>query len=133
MNLIGRVYISSSPYKIFDVTISREGFVENEAFIELKKFIKQPLNGLRIAPHYGCHYIKPSDIYEGFDSPFHPHSLDKLIEITGATSLQYSEKLQCCGGGILADHRRIAGSNKADLVFQIGRDREHPGQESGSV
>lgn len=69
---------------------------------KLKKFIINPLNGLRIAPHYGCHYIKPSEIYEDFDNPIHPQSLDKLIEITGATSVEYKDKLQCCGGGILA-------------------------------
>jgi heterodisulfide reductase subunit B len=69
---------------------------------ELKKFIKHPLKGIRIAPHYGCHYIKPSEIYDGFDSPIQPQSLDKLIEITGATPVQYKDKLQCCGGGILA-------------------------------
>jgi len=68
----------------------------------LRKLIINPLKGLRIAPHYGCHYIKPSKIFDGFDDPIHPQSLDKLIEITGATSVQYMDKLQCCGGGILA-------------------------------
>ena len=69
---------------------------------ELKKFIKYPLKGLRIAPHYGCHYIKPSEIYDDFDNPIQPQSLDKLIEVTGATPVKYRDKLQCCGGGILA-------------------------------
>ncbi len=69
---------------------------------KLKKWIKKPLTGLNIAPHYGCHYIKPSEIFEGFDNPIHPQSLDKLIEITGAIPIQYRDKLQCCGGGILA-------------------------------
>ena len=69
---------------------------------KLKKVVTSPLTGLKIAPHYGCHYIKPSDIFDGFDSPVHPQSIDKLIEITGATPVQYRDKLQCCGGGILA-------------------------------
>ncbi|UCE38492.1 MAG: CoB--CoM heterodisulfide reductase subunit B [Thermoplasmata archaeon] len=69
---------------------------------KLRKLITDPLTGLKIAPHYGCHYIKPSEIFDGFDDPIHPQSLDKLIEITGATPVQYRDKLQCCGGGILA-------------------------------
>ena len=69
---------------------------------KLKKYIKDPLDGIRVAPHYGCHYTKPSDIFDGFDDPIHPKSLDKLIEVTGATSVRYKDKMQCCGGGILA-------------------------------
>ncbi len=69
---------------------------------KLKEFVKNPLKGLRIAPHYGCHYVKPSNIYDDFDDPIHPQSLDKLIDATGATPVFYRDKLQCCGGGILA-------------------------------
>ena len=75
---------------------------EDIGFDKLRKLVTKPLKGLRIAPHYGCHYIKPSTIFDGFDDPIHPQSLDKLIEITGATSVGYRDKLQCCGGGILA-------------------------------
>ncbi|MFX0091848.1 MAG: ATP-binding protein, partial [Candidatus Hodarchaeota archaeon] len=39
-NLIGRVSISNYPTKVIDVTLSREGFVENEVFEELKEFIR---------------------------------------------------------------------------------------------
>jgi heterodisulfide reductase subunit B len=69
---------------------------------KIKEHIKEPLKGIKVAPHYGCHYIKPSDIFDGFDNPLHPQSLDKLIEVTGATPVHYRDKLQCCGGGILA-------------------------------
>ena len=69
---------------------------------KIKELVKEPLTGIRVAPHYGCHYIKPSEIFDGFDNPIHPKSLDKLIEATGATPVHYRDKLQCCGGGILA-------------------------------
>ena len=69
---------------------------------KLKDAITNPLKGIGIAPHYGCHYTKPSDIFDGFDDPLRPESLDKLIELTGATSVNYKDKLQCCGGGILS-------------------------------
>ena len=69
---------------------------------KLKESVSVPLTGLKIAPHYGCHYIKPSELFDGFDSPVDPQSLDRLIEVTGATPIQYRDKLQCCGGGILS-------------------------------
>ena len=68
----------------------------------LKEAVTQPLDGIKIAPHYGCHCLRPSEIFDGFDDPIRPEHLDKLIEITGATSVQYKDKMQCCGGGILA-------------------------------
>jgi heterodisulfide reductase subunit B len=29
--------------------------------------VKVDLSSLRFAPHYGCHYNRPSDIYNNFD------------------------------------------------------------------
>ena len=69
---------------------------------KLKSMVVKPLSGINIAPHYGCHYMKPSNIFDDFDDPIRPTSLDMLIEVTGAKSVQYKYKLRCCGGGILA-------------------------------
>lgn len=69
---------------------------------KIKEKVKMPLTGIKIAAHYGCHYLKPSEIYEKFDNPEKPESLDILINLTGAESIDYDEKLLCCGGGILS-------------------------------
>jgi heterodisulfide reductase subunit B len=68
---------------------------------ELKKHITKPLDGVKVAVHYGCHYLKPSEIVGGPDNPELPHTVDELVEATGATSVDYSERLLCCGGAIL--------------------------------
>ncbi len=70
--------------------------------------VVKPLHGLRIAPHYGCHYLKPSEIYEGFDSAENPHTLDDLINVTGAESIHYRDRNRCCGGALLAVDEKIA-------------------------
>ncbi len=70
--------------------------------VKIQKKVKRDLNGLTIAPIYGCHYLKPSSIYNRFDDPEMPKSLDSLISATGATSLDFPEKILCCGGAILA-------------------------------
>ena len=53
-NLIGHVYIHNYPNKIFEVTMNREGFIENEAFEQLKKFIRQ---GLEWATIYYANFL----------------------------------------------------------------------------
>jgi heterodisulfide reductase subunit B len=70
--------------------------------------IQADLSSLRVAPHYGCHYTKPSAIYGRADDPENPKSLDELILATGAYSLSYEDKLSCCGGGVLAIDEQVA-------------------------
>ena len=70
--------------------------------------IKADLSSLHVAPHYGCHYTKPTSIYGKIEDPENPKSLDELIEATGAHSVQYEDKLQCCGGGVLAIDEQVA-------------------------
>jgi len=67
----------------------------------IKGKLRFELPELRFAAHYGCHYLKPSEIYNGFDDPENPRSLDDLIIAMGAESVFYEDKNQCCGGGIL--------------------------------
>ena len=74
---------------------------EDYGICTLKNFISNPLKDLKFAPHYGCHFLKPSEIYEKFDDPESPQSLKKLIELTGAESIDYPKWNECCGGGIL--------------------------------
>lgn len=61
-----------------------------------EKMIK-PLN-LNVAVHYGCHFLKPSSEI-GIDDPIQPTILDELVEITGAKSVPYKDKMMCCGAG----------------------------------
>ncbi|MEW6374848.1 MAG: heterodisulfide reductase-related iron-sulfur binding cluster, partial [Thermodesulfobacteriota bacterium] len=52
--------------------------------------------GLKIATHYGCHVLRPSQVV-GFDNPVAPSLFDQLVEVTGAQSIDWSMKLECCG------------------------------------
>jgi heterodisulfide reductase subunit B2 len=66
------------------------------------------LSGLRLAAHYGCHYLKPVEAHDCFDDPENPQSLDRLIEALGASSIYYEGREQCCGGGILGADEETA-------------------------
>ncbi len=69
--------------------------------------VKKRLASLNVAAHYGCHYLKPREIY-GFDEPEDPRSLEELIAVTGATFVEYENKKTCCGGSILGIDQDIA-------------------------
>lgn len=81
---------------------------------KIKDKIVRRLEGYKFAPHYGCHFIRPSKVYSEFDDPQFPISLDQLIKVTGAESVEYPEKQLCCGGGILGikEETALALSNK---------------------
>ena len=81
---------------------------EDVGIEKIKSSVKRDLSSLRFAAHYGCHYIKPSEIFEGFDDPEHPRSLDELIAAASASTVEYEDKIQCCGGGILAVDEDLA-------------------------
>jgi heterodisulfide reductase subunit B len=65
----------------------------------IKDKIEYPLSGLRVAVHYGCHFLRPSDKIQ-MDDPMEPHFFDSLIEDLGAKSVDYDRKMDCCGGSL---------------------------------
>ncbi len=64
---------------------------------KIKKLVKTPLKDIKIASHYGCHTIRPSEIGRPDDSE-NPEKMDRILEVIGGKSEYYPEKLDCCGG-----------------------------------
>ena len=69
---------------------------------EIKKHVKKPLKGLKIASHYGCHLVRPSEIDRPVDSE-NPMKIEAVLEALGAETMDYAEKLDCCGGLLLVN------------------------------
>jgi len=63
------------------------------------KYNRNPPLDLRIAVHYGCHLLKPGNIRPWDQEVEDPHFLDELVELTGCKSIDYKDKLLCCGAG----------------------------------
>lgn len=74
----------------------------------LREVVTTDLSGLRLAAHYGCHYLKPAGAHDEFDDPEAPRSLDEMIQALGVDSVHYEGRDQCCGGGILAADEQTA-------------------------
>ncbi len=57
--------------------------------------VVKPLNGLRVAPYYGCQVVRP---YPGDENPEYPMKMDHLLSWLGAEVVDYPVKAHCCGG-----------------------------------
>jgi heterodisulfide reductase subunit B2 len=66
---------------------------------KVKENVIHPLEGFKVAVHYGCHYLRPSEVIN-WDDPFDPVSLDEIISALGAESMNYDLKLECCGNPV---------------------------------
>jgi heterodisulfide reductase subunit B len=62
----------------------------------IRTSLKKNFRGLKIATHYGCHILRPSEIVQ-IDNAYSPVKLDQLVEVTGAESVPWLTKLECCG------------------------------------
>ena len=92
---------------------------------EIKKHISKSFNDMRIAVHYGCHYLKPSEVFDHFDEVEDPQTLDALVALTGASVIDYAGKKRCCGGPILPVDEKTALSvakEKLDDMADAGAD-----------
>jgi heterodisulfide reductase subunit B len=92
---------------------------------KLKDYVVTPLD-LKVALHYGCHLIKPSKDRKLGETEC-PVFFDELVEATGAKSVDYTDKMMCCGagGGVRSGH--IAESlemleHKLAFIQQAGVD-----------
>ena len=80
----------------------------NDVGIEaIKKKIIRSYENLKIATHYGCHALRPSNVVQ-FDDPVGPSLFDQLVEVTGAESVDWPTKLDCCGGPLLGTNDELS-------------------------
>jgi len=61
---------------------------------KIKDKSQHKMSGLTIAAYYGCQCLRPFGI---FDDPEEPHSMDALIQATGAGVFKWDMGAQCCG------------------------------------
>jgi heterodisulfide reductase subunit B len=88
--------------------------MEDVGLEKIKNRVVKPLTMLKVAEHVGCHLLRPKE-YIGFDDPEDPQTLKKLIEITGATCLDYTNKTECCGAPSVGVSDKVA--------LQLARDK----------
>lgn len=76
-----------------------EPFGEKEVLDNLAEHVTVPLEGLRVAPYYGCLLSRPPAVV-AFDNPEQPCLMDRLMERLGARVVRWSYKTDCCGASL---------------------------------
>ena len=66
-------------------------------FDALKKAVKNPLTGKKIAAYYGCMLLRPGKVMQ-FDDVENQQMLENLIRALGAEPVMYPMRNECCGG-----------------------------------
>lgn len=82
---------------------------------EVRKRVKKPLTGLKLACYYGCFLVRPREVTQ-FDDPENPQSMDMLMDALGAEVVDWSGKVDCCGASLALTRRDIV----VKLVSQLG-------------
>jgi heterodisulfide reductase subunit B len=100
----------SKPYKGKTKVHHFAVVLHNEIGVDaIGKKVKNKMDDIKVAIHYGCHFLKPSAV-KGLDNPETPTILEDLVEVTGAKSVDYRNKQMCCGagGGVRANTPDVA-------------------------
>lgn len=86
--------------------------------------VQRPLHELRVAPYYGCLIPRPADM-ESFDDPEQPTSMDDLLNILGATVVNFPLKAQCCGGHMT----QISENTALELIRRLLKNADDNGAD----
>ena len=90
-----------------------EVFVKDIGFDEIKDKVVQPLEGLKIAPYYGCQILRPRKDHEDVEQAEY---FEDLMSAIGADPVSFALKLKCCGGSLLISNREAALSMIRNLL-----------------
>jgi heterodisulfide reductase subunit B len=78
------------------------------------------LDGIRIAPYYGCQIVRPKG---RFDDREEPTSLDELFAALGGTVVPFGSKLRCCGGMLMTTLEEVALKLNRDILAEAAEQR----------
>ena len=78
--------------------------------------VRRPLEGLRVAPYYGCQTVRP---YSPWDAPFLPESMDSVLAGLGVHVHPNPLKAACCGATLSTTKREVGIKLVSDLFEAV--------------
>jgi succinate dehydrogenase / fumarate reductase, cytochrome b subunit len=94
--------------------------VEEIGLDAVRERVVRPLEGLRIAPFYGCYIVRPTRRLGYADHPERDRYLEQLIAALGGEAVEYAGSHKCCGFPVITMNRttslRQAGRHLADAI-----------------
>ena len=87
----------------------------------IKKQLVNKFTELNLSVIHGCHVLRPREVTT-FDDSFVPKITDELVQTTGANSLDWQGKLECCGAALAGINNDLANTLLNEKVDgEIGR------------
>jgi len=94
--------------------------VEEIGLDALRERVVRPLEGLRIAPFYGCYIVRPTKRLGYSDHPERDRYIEQVVEVLGGEPVDYAGARKCCGFPVITMNRttslRQAGRHLADAI-----------------
>ena len=90
-----------------------EMFAQDIGAEEIKSKTVKPLEGLKVAPYYGCQILRPKKDHEEVENPRY---FEDLLTAIGASPIEYTLKTRCCGGSLIISSRVAALSMVRNLL-----------------
>lgn len=107
--------ITGMPYKgNVEVRHLLDIFCREVGLEEIQRRVKRPLKGLKLAAYYGCYLVRPPEITQ-FDDPENPMLMDNLLNALGAEAIDWSHKVECCGGNLMLSRPDIVSKLVGDI------------------
>jgi heterodisulfide reductase subunit B len=72
---------------------------------EIAAKVTNPLEGLKVAPYYGCQIVRPRKNGEEIENP---QFFETILNSIGAEAIDFPDKLRCCGGSLIMTTRNAA-------------------------
>ena len=98
-----------------EVVHSLEVLRDDIGFDAVKKAVRNPQKGVRIAAYYGCLLLRPSDVL-AFDDPENPTVMEDLIRAIGAEAVVYGQRNECCGGYMAMEKPEFAAKRAGAVL-----------------
>jgi heterodisulfide reductase subunit B2 len=90
-----------------------EVFAQDVTAEEITAKVITPLQGVRVAPYYGCQIVRPQKEKEDVEQP---QFFEGILSAIGATPVNYPLKMRCCGGSLIISGRTAALSMVRNLL-----------------
>jgi heterodisulfide reductase subunit B len=86
----------------------------------LKVQMAKPLTGLKVACYYGCLLTRPPDVPE-LDCAEAPTIMERVIGATGAETVSWSHRLECCGANFTLSRPGVVLKLSGDILASAKR------------
>ena len=82
---------------------------------QLREAVQKPLSALKVACYYGCLLTRPPEVPE-LDCTEAPTIMERVIGATGAETVAWSHRLECCGANFTLSRPGVVLKLSGDIL-----------------